>query len=168
MAGFLDAFRVDVEELREDPFTRAMRLQASAERFEAKGQVARLAESRERGEDALAEQETLARMQIATRGYSDAELAQWEAQRKAADEEELAQAWAVIERLDPARRAARRQEQAQAAERQRLERARRPEGESLMRARAADFDRKQGELRRTAAQVEIAYHQGEIARMGGC
>jgi hypothetical protein len=97
----LAMLRGDIEQMRLDPLTRARMIGERGDRIEEREAEARRAEARDRVESSRAHQVAIERMEIATQGHTSRELEDHKREREAQRAEQVAEAWATIERLDP-------------------------------------------------------------------
>ena len=110
------------------------------------------------------------RQQLVTRGYTDRQLLEQQAQAEAARNERIAELEAELERIDPRRRAARAAESQRMAAGAKIEdtlrRARSVDRDGSMSRRVAELDHRQELQRHQAAQAEIDRAEAEIVRSG--
>jgi fused signal recognition particle receptor len=164
-ASFLDQLRGDLPEL--SPLQRFSRASAIGDVLEDRQAEARRAERADEREGMLMAEAAAERQQLATRGWTDRELAVRQAQMEAERADRIAELEAELDRLDPQRRAARRADAQRMAAERTLERAQKVDAEGYMARAVAEFGQRRQIQRQQQTQRDIAYHEQELIRMGG-
>lgn len=150
-----ESLRGDIPEM--SPLDRARLFGADAEVREERDRLRRQAERRAEIEAAVAQRTALDRAQKLARGYTDAELQEFNAEREAAQAERIAELEAQLDRLDPKRRRVQAQRQRDAQDAALLVRARQPD--EFMQRQVAELERRRqddGDRRYRAREDDLA------------
>lgn len=160
----LAAMRGDIETMRLDPIARAAAHAVRVDAIEAREEQDRRAALRDAREADRIMTEAAERQQIASRGYSDAELARAQADREGARQARIAELEDELDRIDPKRRAERAAEAKRGSQLARMDAVL---GQAEELRNDPFMIRMQREWHQREIRRQAAYHESQAARLAG-